>query len=88
MSEKEVLNSVDIAIVVLYFVAILGIGIKVNSILLFCFFVDFCSLNYLGRYILIFHLVIIDFSFQNIYPKPPGKSDKTRRPVKSAPLRK
>ena len=35
MSEKEVLNSVDIAIVVLYFVAILGIGIKVNNILLF-----------------------------------------------------
>ena len=39
MSEKEVLNSVDIAIVALYFVAILGIGIKVYNIL----FIIFCS---------------------------------------------
>ena len=75
MSEKEVLNSVDIAIVVLYFVAILGIGIKVNNILLFCFFVDFCSLNYWGRYVH-FSFSYNYFSFQNKYPEPPGKHDK------------
>ena len=30
-TEKELLNSVDIALVALYFVAIIGIGVKVSN---------------------------------------------------------